>query len=389
MLASLGADMERLDDAGETPLHYAVVTGNESMVRSLIRGKAMVRAEVGGNSGVEPLHLAVESGNVKIATLLLDAKADVSARITSTGQTALFLAVARDDAKMLKLLLARGANPLAKDANDHTPLDLARESKKKECIRLLEAAILHVTNVFLTNGPLDGPRDSNAVLPSDTIHVRLHVENLATDKDGEALYERIAELTDASGKVVCQEDGGPSRAKFKCGRSPVTISVPLTISRDFQPGMYTWKVSVTDGITGARGTAETQIVVRKREFGMILPRLWMGDPAEKLPAGPTVMAGQTLAATFAVVDFCRDENTKKPNVECSMRILNADGTPVLSKPTILEFGATVLPDQERIDVTFPIDLNRAGEFTIELTVRDKVMGEQRGMFLPLKVAGRK
>jgi hypothetical protein len=70
---------------------------------------------------------AVEAGDIAAVQRLLDSGQPVDAR-DQDGRTALTRAVLRSDAKMVGVLVARGANPRAADKSGRTPLDYASEA---------------------------------------------------------------------------------------------------------------------------------------------------------------------------------------------------------------------------------------------------------------------
>lgn len=77
--------------------------------------------------GLTPLHAAAEAGNIRLAETLLKQGAEVDAR-DEFGNTPLSTAVyhARGNGVMIHLLRQYGANPLAANASDVTPVSLAR-----------------------------------------------------------------------------------------------------------------------------------------------------------------------------------------------------------------------------------------------------------------------
>ena len=78
-LLAAGADVRAVSrQHGETPLHYAVKSGNAEAVRLLLASSADVNAE--SSSGDVPLQSAVINGSVTIADLLLAAGADSELR---------------------------------------------------------------------------------------------------------------------------------------------------------------------------------------------------------------------------------------------------------------------------------------------------------------------
>lgn len=136
LLIELGADVNQADKAGNTPLQLAAANGGRKMVRMLLANGARVNdANTFGGAvrhgdialqGLTPLMLAADEAPAGVLRMLLDAGAEVNAR-DSRGMTALMLASAsaRQDEKILKLLLRRGADPKAVSASGETALDWA------------------------------------------------------------------------------------------------------------------------------------------------------------------------------------------------------------------------------------------------------------------------
>jgi len=92
-----------------------------------------------------PLHAAALKGNAALVDLLIARGADVNATCTSTSKnyiykkgTALHIAVREGHTDVVKMLLQHGADVNARVNDEITPLLLARDSKNKHIIRLLE-----------------------------------------------------------------------------------------------------------------------------------------------------------------------------------------------------------------------------------------------------------
>jgi ankyrin repeat protein len=111
---------------GFTALHLAVFAGQEEAARLLIEHGADVDALATSEiARVAPLGTAAFVRSAPLAALLLDAGADVN-RAGAGGFTALHSAAQSDDEELVRLLLARGADPLVETADGRRPADLAR-----------------------------------------------------------------------------------------------------------------------------------------------------------------------------------------------------------------------------------------------------------------------
>ena len=88
---------------------------------------------------VYPLHWAALTDNAETAGSLIDHGTPVDAR-DREGRTPLMVAAAFNSISVAKLLLARGANPLARDTqNGNMPLDFAAAAGQVEVAKLLLA----------------------------------------------------------------------------------------------------------------------------------------------------------------------------------------------------------------------------------------------------------
>lgn len=117
LLLSAGADVNVLQGRHQTALRAAVVGGHTDVVRLLLDHGADIDRKLdtesdGGTSHMattpSALHLAVSHGHLDIARLLLRAGAEAH-QDTSEGPSALMAACRRNDAAMVRLLLAHGA----------------------------------------------------------------------------------------------------------------------------------------------------------------------------------------------------------------------------------------------------------------------------------------
>ena len=77
LLAGEGLNVDKADDTGQTPLHYAVKTGNFPALTTLIDLGA--NPNIGSNwNGETPLHIASVIGSIDMIDALLGGGADVS-----------------------------------------------------------------------------------------------------------------------------------------------------------------------------------------------------------------------------------------------------------------------------------------------------------------------
>lgn len=135
-----GADPHMAVGSGWTPLQFAARYGQTEVMAALLE---VVRWEdcqsqppLTVAQGLTPMHLGTCSGETATIKLLLRHGWPVDVR-SACGHTALHYASMRDQQDAVRLLLQRGANPVARDLEQMTPLLLAAESGHVQVMRQL------------------------------------------------------------------------------------------------------------------------------------------------------------------------------------------------------------------------------------------------------------
>eukprot|EP00257_Ricinus_communis_P028191 XP_025015605.1 potassium channel SKOR isoform X3 [Ricinus communis] len=149
-----GADPNRTDYDGRSPLHIAASKGFEDITLLLIDHG--VNVNISDKFGNTPLLEAVKNGHDEVASLLVRAGATMA--IDDSGGF-LCMAVARRDMGLLKRALANGINPSAKNFDCRTPLHIAAsEGSYPIACLLLEAGASVFSKDRWGNTPLDDAR---------------------------------------------------------------------------------------------------------------------------------------------------------------------------------------------------------------------------------------
>lgn len=139
VLLAHGAEVDAKDKSGygNTPLHFAVQSGNKELVDLLVAKGADIEAK--NSVGATALHLAAPNGRSDIVELLLNRGNDVNS-VDSGGRTPLhgIYAMARDDSnETLERLLAKGADVNAKAAHGETPAHVAAMMNRRDTVTFL------------------------------------------------------------------------------------------------------------------------------------------------------------------------------------------------------------------------------------------------------------
>ena len=134
LLLDNGADIEAMNDSGETALVGAAAGGHEAIVRLLLDKGADIEAK--DDSGRTALVRAAARGHEATVRLLLDKGADIEAK-NDSGETALVGAAAGGHEATVRLLLDKGADIEAKDDSGRTALVRAAAGGHEATVRLL------------------------------------------------------------------------------------------------------------------------------------------------------------------------------------------------------------------------------------------------------------
>lgn len=129
LLIGKGADVNAKGSHGRTLLHYAVA---EDAVKLLLDNRADVNAK--DDQGASPLHLVVsEYGHRLALTLVIPFNADISAKHSRE----LHVKAEENQIAVAELLIANGANVIARDKKGLTPFDVADKSGYRVLAELL------------------------------------------------------------------------------------------------------------------------------------------------------------------------------------------------------------------------------------------------------------
>lgn len=141
-LVAGGADINRLDAAGDTPLLSALSAlpfAHRETADALIAAGANVNCRRrDARFDHTPLTLAAQKGFCSTVKLLLKAGAEVNA-VTESGTTALIEAAARNHTDIVRILLAAGATVHHRDIDGRGALCYAYLNKNEDMVKLLLA----------------------------------------------------------------------------------------------------------------------------------------------------------------------------------------------------------------------------------------------------------
>jgi len=148
ILKNHGLDLWSQSRDGFTPLHRTSWGTNEThlaAVKYLVE-ECLVDVNTPDSSGRPATVLAVERGNVAVLKQLLDLGAKVE-HMNKRGDSLLTIAVRKQHAETVDLLLKRGANVLVTDSKGRNLRKLAKLLRSKEILKLISDAYAEATKL--------------------------------------------------------------------------------------------------------------------------------------------------------------------------------------------------------------------------------------------------
>ncbi len=130
------ADMEVVETRGEQPIHVAVMYNHLECVKVLI-AHTLTCVNAIDNNGRSPIFIATRYGNVEILQYLIVSGGDIN-HSHNNGKTPLHIAVSENNIECLELLLKYGANLQARDKIDKLPIDYATSAAVMAIIKRYE-----------------------------------------------------------------------------------------------------------------------------------------------------------------------------------------------------------------------------------------------------------
>ena len=249
---------------------------------------------------------------------------------------------------------------------------------------LSAVAKLEIKNVQPAYGPLGPARANDDVYPLDEYHVRYQVVGVKPNKDGKADLEVDVKLTNPDGKAVYDPKPAARQWVMSLGGDVVQTSGFVTFSEKAPAGEYKLTVNVRDRTSGETAGFERKLTVKPVSFQIVALRFFH-DADAKLPAGTTLLVGETLHYQFRLIGF--DTRAKRVGLVMRAAVVDADGKDVGAKPLEVKGETTDPAKAEARHATFGglANLHRPGDFKLRIVVEDTVGKRTTTIETPLKV----
>ncbi|MBI1832552.1 MAG: hypothetical protein HYR84_14015 [Planctomycetes bacterium] len=241
-----------------------------------------------------------------------------------------------------------------------------------------QASAVDIKNIRACYGPFGATRTGKAeCLPGDKLWITYDIEGLVVDpKTKKVTYETTLELLDSKNKTFFKDPVTTDTIPAFGGTS-MPGDLHVNIGKQ-PPGEYSIRLTIHDKVGKDAKTFSYPITVVADGFGMI-----------EVSAQAVGILRLPYAVIFKLVNLKLDGG-KQPKAEVSLQIFDDKMKPVNEKPITMMLPRD-LPDGidlEKLNmvvVPFPLELNRAGRFTIEVKAIDKLADKKIELRYPLTV----
>ncbi|OAD59507.1 hypothetical protein WN48_09029 [Eufriesea mexicana] len=204
-LLILGADPNRTDEHGFSPLHVAVKNREDAVCVDVLLSEKGTNIEVYNDAGWTPLHLAAQAGSYDAVCSLHRAGANVNSTDMSYGRTALHVAVEGGHKNIVEYLLKKTNISVNKrNFSGNTALHTAVVYTGTRANELCALLIQHGADPHIQNHN----RDSNDVGAKDESCINVKVEADLDDENtektiGQSSFDLAMNKPDETTKAVC------------------------------------------------------------------------------------------------------------------------------------------------------------------------------------------
>ncbi|XP_071159902.1 uncharacterized protein [Mytilus edulis] len=190
--------VNRIDNSGMQPIHYACQSSSDSCVELLLKNGSI--ADNADYAGKQPIHYASYAGSIKCVDLLNKAGACLNEK-DWMERTSLHFAAMSDNVDLVSFLLEHSCDPNAKDSDSCAPLFYACKNGRWRTVKAL-----------IQNGADINICDKYNRLP-------IHATTEGCHSDHEGAYSCLKLLLDVKTDINAVDDQGKSALHYACAWS--------------------------------------------------------------------------------------------------------------------------------------------------------------------------
>jgi hypothetical protein len=238
-------------------------------------------------------------------------------------------------------------------------------------------------DIRITYGPLGPIRESTDVVAGDELYFRFIVDGLRTET-GKIDVELRLQVISSEGKAILDQRS-PLNDVLALGGNSFAGTASVSLGSKFPTGDYTYKLTITDNLAEESVSFERKFKCVASKFALVRPR-FTHDKEGTSPAGSHGFVGELLHFRLHAIGFEREQGKIKLAME--IQTFDKAGKPQMPKPQRFDFlgdDAAKVATAEAITLQGFIALNRAGEFTLQITVLDDVGNQKALIRVPIVV----
>jgi hypothetical protein len=242
----------------------------------------------------------------------------------------------------------------------------------------LAAGALELKNVRPAYGPKGATRTDVKCVPGDSLFITYDIEGLTVhNKTFRANYLTTFELFDGAGQSVEKRETRNNVA-LPLGGTRMPGDLVVITGNNQKPGKHKIRLTVKDLLSNETKSFDYPFDVVAPEFAFV------GVVAEAVG-----FPGDNYVAKFALTGMSLDAKDQ-PKVEVAMRVYDETGKKPAA-PQLISYLPKDLPDEidfkktNFVPMQFPIYLNRAGTFVIEVVAHDRLTKKEIQLRYPLTV----
>ncbi|HSQ54187.1 MAG TPA: hypothetical protein VLM40_00460 [Gemmata sp.] len=246
-------------------------------------------------------------------------------------------------------------------------------------------AKLEVREIQAAHGQFGPERKSADYVAGDQVYFRYTLSGVRTDDEGRVKAEIVLRLTDVRGEKLLEKETA-LLALLPLGGDTLTANASIDLEEGFPPGEYELFVEFRDATAAKKTSFRRKFTVKAPEFSLVRVR-FAHDDEGKAPAPAGGLVGQNLVIRLRAVGF--DRSREMIDTEMRIDVLDAKGRAVMPQP-IRAAVRSENPEEVKqvvsVDLSSSLSLNRAGDFTLRITLHDKAGGKKVSFECPLKVS---
>ena len=246
------------------------------------------------------------------------------------------------------------------------------------------SAKMEVDKIEACYGRLGPVRKTLEFYPYDEVFFNFTVQGAKADDEGKVDIELAWKVLDEKGKEVLAKKGA-MKGLIAFGSGSFPASVSFALPEPVIAGEYTVQVTVKDNLSGDTANFEKKLKLKASEFAIVSPQFFR-DAGYTIAAPPGGTVGELLNFRVWTIGFDRSQG--KIDNEITVQVLDKDKKELLPKP--LKYAAEkddpkIVKDLPALDFGGSFMLTKAGEFTLRVTITDRISKKTATWEAPLKV----